>query len=228
MVKNIGFCRYIFYCLTILFFLTSCSQEVEKRDYDLVEETSEGTTYMVASWYGEKFHGRPTSSGEIYDMYGLTAAHKTLPFGTKLKILNPFNGKTIKVVINDRGPFIEGRELDLSYGAAKALGMLEVGVAKMKIDFMGRDLSYTKRALIKSDRGPYTIQVSAFSNRSNASRLKQTLDRSYKKVYIVPAVVNDKKIYRVRIGEYSQKEAALRTAEHLAEEGYATMVVTYE
>lgn len=89
---------------------------------------------MVASWYGPKYHGRQTASGEVFDMNGLTAAHKTLPFGTKLRVTYPGTSRSVVVKINDRGPFIRGRELDLSYGAAKEIGMVEQGVARVKIE----------------------------------------------------------------------------------------------
>ena len=88
---------------------------------------------LKASWYGPKFHGKFTANGEVYDQMALTAAHKYLSFGTLLKITNPKNGKSVIVRINDRGPYIEGRELDLSKGAAIELGILEKGVAKVKI-----------------------------------------------------------------------------------------------
>jgi len=88
---------------------------------------------LKASWYGPKFHGKFTANGEIYNQMALTAAHKKLSFGTLLKITNPKNGKSVIVRINDRGPYIEGRELDLSKGAAIELGMLEKGVARVKV-----------------------------------------------------------------------------------------------
>jgi rare lipoprotein A len=88
---------------------------------------------IKASWYGPRFHGKLTSNGEVYDQMALTAAHKSLSFGTLLKITNPKNGKSVIVRINDRGPYIEGRELDLSKGAAIELGILEKGVARVKV-----------------------------------------------------------------------------------------------
>ena len=88
---------------------------------------------LKASWYGPKFHGKNTANGEVYDQMALTAAHKYLSFGTLLKITNPKNGKSVIVRINDRGPYIEGRELDLSKGAAIELGILEKGVARVKV-----------------------------------------------------------------------------------------------
>ena len=88
---------------------------------------------LKASWYGPKFHGKFTANGEVYDQMALTAAHKFLSFGTLLKITNPKNGKSVIVRINDRGPYIEGRELDLSKGAAIELGILKKGVARVKV-----------------------------------------------------------------------------------------------
>ncbi len=88
----------------------------------------------VASWYGAQYHGRRTASGEVFDMNGRTAAHRTLPFGTRLKITHMKNHRSIVVKINDRGPFIRGREIDLSYGAASALGMVNEGLAKVRIE----------------------------------------------------------------------------------------------
>jgi rare lipoprotein A len=89
---------------------------------------------MKASWYGPKFHGKYTANGEVYDQMALTAAHKHLKFGTLLKVTNPKNGRSVVVRINDRGPYIEGRDLDLSKGAAIELGMMRKGVARLKIE----------------------------------------------------------------------------------------------
>lgn len=90
----------------------------------------------MASWYGKKYHGRPTSSGEIFDMYKLTAAHKELLLGTRVRITNLKNRKSVIVKVNDRGPFVKGRIIDLSYGAAKKIGMVEDGVARVRIEIV--------------------------------------------------------------------------------------------
>ncbi|OGU35985.1 MAG: hypothetical protein A2068_13320 [Ignavibacteria bacterium GWB2_35_6b] len=103
----------------------------EKRTFD-VDLINKGK--MVASWYGPKFHGNLTANGEVYDQMAMTAAHKTLPFGTILKLTNQKNGKIVLVRINDRGPFIQGRQLDLSKSAAAALGMIHKGVVKVKVE----------------------------------------------------------------------------------------------
>ena len=89
---------------------------------------------MTASWYGPRFHGKTTANGEIYNQMALTAAHKYLPFGTLLHVTNLKNGRSIIVRINDRGPYIEGRDLDLSKGTAKSLGILHKGVVKLKVE----------------------------------------------------------------------------------------------
>jgi len=110
-------------------FLYSCASP-HHSDYS----PDQGDTYAVASWYGKKFNGKRTASGERFDMYAMTCAHKTLPFGTKLRVTNPDNNKSVVVTVNDRGPFIPGRQLDLSYGAAKQIGIVKQGVERVKIE----------------------------------------------------------------------------------------------
>jgi len=88
---------------------------------------------MTASFYGEEFHGRLTSNGDVFDMYGLSAAHKSLPFGTILRVTYPKTNKSVDLVINDRGPFIPGRDIDLSYGAAAKIGLVVDGVGQVKV-----------------------------------------------------------------------------------------------
>ncbi len=90
----------------------------------------------MASWYGKKFNGRPTASGEIFDMYKLTAAHKKLPFGTRVRVTNLKNGKSVVVKVNDRGPFVRGRIIDLSYAAAKKIKMINDGVVKVRVEIV--------------------------------------------------------------------------------------------
>ena len=92
----------------------------------------------LASWYGEPHHGRPTASGEIFDMTRLTAAHRTLPLGTRLRVVNLENGRTVRVRVNDRGPYVDGRVLDLSREAARALDMVERGVVPVKLEILGQ------------------------------------------------------------------------------------------
>ncbi len=100
----------------------------------MVSDASARTVSGVASYYGARFHGRQTANGERFNMYALTAAHKTLPFGTKVKVTNPDNGRSVVVRINDRGPFHGNRTIDLSRGAAAKIGMVEKGVGKVKME----------------------------------------------------------------------------------------------
>jgi rare lipoprotein A len=104
-----------------------------KRPPELPADRTGRVETGLASWYGGKFHGRTTASGEVYDMYALTAAHKTLPFGTVVEVTNLENGRSLRVRINDRGPFVDGRIIDLSYAAAKRLDMVRDGVVRVKL-----------------------------------------------------------------------------------------------
>ncbi|NPV44196.1 MAG: septal ring lytic transglycosylase RlpA family protein [Firmicutes bacterium] len=99
-------------------------------------ETTNREFEAVASWYGPGFHGKRTASGEVYNQYELTAAHRTLPFGTRVRVTNTINNKSTVVRINDRGPYIPGRGLDISYGAAKEIGLLEAGITRVKIEIL--------------------------------------------------------------------------------------------
>lgn len=112
--------------------LISEKLELNPVNFSMVKFNEMGS--MKASWYGPGFHGKKTANGEVYDQMSLTAAHKSLKFGTLLKVTNPKNGKSVVVRINDRGPYIEGRDLDLSKAAAIELGLMKRGVARMKVE----------------------------------------------------------------------------------------------
>ncbi len=104
---------------------------------DAVFNTAEARSYSgKASWYGERFHGRQTASGERYNMNAMTAAHRTLPFGTRVRVTNKSNGRSVVVRINDRGPFVGGRVIDLSYAAARRVGMVNSGTAPVRVDVL--------------------------------------------------------------------------------------------
>ena len=122
--------------LVTVFILASCSS----ARYQTRGDTGSG----VATWYGQEFHGRTTASGERFNMYDLTCAHKELPFGSVLEVTNTANGRSVKCTVNDRGPFVSGRDLDLSYAAAKEIGLIGPGQAQVKITYLGRDTSYVK------------------------------------------------------------------------------------
>jgi rare lipoprotein A len=176
-----------------------------------------------ASWYGKDFHGRRTASGAVYDMYQLTAAHKTLPLGTAVMVTHLDNGKAVKVTINDRGPFVKGRIIDLSYAAAQALGMVEEGVARVRVEVFDKNAIPTS-----SSEGPFTIQIGAFIDRSNAVRLTEELQRAYKGVSITELKTPENTYYRVRLGSFRTREEAYQIASRLAQDGYAAFITRTE
>ncbi|RJR14539.1 MAG: septal ring lytic transglycosylase RlpA family protein [Nitrospiraceae bacterium] len=205
-----------------LVLLTSCASS-PPRDYEPGPEAR----YVTASWYGKDFHGRPTSSGERYDMHGFTAAHKTMKFGTRLRVTNPDTDKSVDVIVNDRGPFIWGRDLDLSYGAAREIGFVEKGVGEVRIEYLGRDIRYAKRVPFEPTvtSSYLTVQVGSFVEESNAMRLKQGLQFEYSNVFVTTVFLNGKTYHRVRIGEFSSYDSAYVFAQKLADEGYSTLIM---
>jgi len=144
-------------------------------------------------------------------MYDLTAAHKTLPLGTYVMVTNLENGKSVEVKINDRGPFIKGRIIDLSYAAAKALDMVNSGIAMIRMEITKKVENYTLQ---------YTLQVGSFKEKRNALSLKEELAMKYKDIYIVAAKTLDAEFYRVRLGHFNSRESAGKMAQRLAEDGY--------
>jgi rare lipoprotein A len=180
-----------------------------------------------ASWYGGKFHGRKTSNGEIYDMYAMTAAHKTLPLGTYIRVCNLENNRKIEVRINDRGPFVRGRILDLSYTAAKELGIVGPGTAEVEIVALGamdqpKQPGSTGRSYIPANyyQGNFTVQIGAFNELKNAQKLKQKLGQSYKNVYITIGYNGNGALYRVRVGRFSTLEQANTHEESMIQNGF--------
>ncbi|NOX25724.1 MAG: septal ring lytic transglycosylase RlpA family protein [Deltaproteobacteria bacterium] len=145
----------------------------------------------IASWYGRKFHGRKTSNGETYNMYAATAAHKTLPMNTHVLVENLTNGKRTIVRINDRGPFVRTRIIDMTYSGAAKLGMLRNGTARVRLTALGEAVR-TSRGGRRSERflpyqnfsrGDFFVQVGAFSRKANADRLKESLlSQGYKTI----------------------------------------------
>lgn len=184
--------------------------------------------YVTASWYGSEFHGRPTASGEIFNMHAMTAAHKELPFGTRLRVTNPDNNKAVVVTVNDRGPFVRGRDLDLSYRAAKEIGLTAKGVGRLWMEYIERDMLYVKDVTFApaASSGTLTIQVGSFLEKSNAHRLKMALELKYSDVYITTANIDGRRFYRVRIGEFTDRDSAYSFAQTLAFEGYNTFITT--
>ena len=175
----------------------------------------------IASWYGKKFHGRRTSSGQTYDMYKMTAAHKTLPLPTYVAVRNLSTGREIRVCVNDRGPFHSNRIIDLSYAAANKLGIARKGTGFVEVRAIGPG-SAPARGAAGSARGGVAgaifIQAGAFRVAANAERLRANLAAiSSTPVRVLRA---GDRLYRVRLGPLSGVEEADRLANALARFGY--------
>ena len=163
----------------------------------------------VASWYGRPYHGRLAANGEIYDMEKLTAAHRTLPFDTWLRVVNLGNGKTVEVRINDRGPFVEGRIIDLSHAAARAIDMIGSGIARVRIEVI-RTPEYVPP-------GVFGVQVGAFRNRANAERLCAEMQSRYGSGRLVQRA-DSPDLWRVLVGSEATEEGANSLAARIRRE----------
>jgi rare lipoprotein A len=198
-----------------------------KRYYPLSSSTG-FVQRGLASWYGSKFHGRLTANGERYNMYDRTAAHKTLPFDTYVQVTNIRNGKKTIVRINDRGPFVRGRIIDLTYTAARDLDMAEDGVVSVQVKALGyarskHEAGRLVREYVKPSSyqmGEFTIQVGAFAEKKNAQRLHASLNRRYRDTTINIFDQGTQKFYRVRVGQYSRLDQAEAAAKRLQEQGF--------
>lgn len=164
----------------------------------------------VASWYGKKFHGRKTSSGEVYDMHKLTAAHKHLPLPTSVRVTNLDNNRSVVVRVNDRGPFHDNRVLDVSFAAAQELGMVDQGTAFVSIEAVGGNTGATTRANAGGDDEMLLyIQVGAFAKAPNARKLFEQLSKKLSNFVRIRAVnIDNRSIYRVQIGPIATVEFA--------------------
>jgi rare lipoprotein A len=169
-----------------------------------------------ASWYGVPFHGRHASNGEIYDMYKLTAAHRTLPFETMVRVTNLSNGKSTVVRITDRGPFVDNRIIDLSLAAAREVDSVGAGVVPVRVEVLGG---------VDPTAGFFTVQVGAFRDRANAEHLRERLSATYSPIFIQQYDSPDGVFYRVRVGKISGEDAAHQFGEQLhGREGFAPLV----
>ncbi|MBW1667462.1 MAG: septal ring lytic transglycosylase RlpA family protein [Deltaproteobacteria bacterium] len=185
--------------------------------------------YGRASWYGRKFHGRLTASGEVYNMHALTAAHKTLPLGTVVRVVNLTNGKSAVVRVNDRGPFVKNRIIDLSYAAAKKIGLVGPGVAEVKITGLGKQVGLTRSggtltplvAVPNFTQGVFAIQVGAFLEKGNALHLAERLRAIYD--YVDVSIYIDEsrtKLYRVRVSRAKSLTSAAQIEQKLEDMGF--------
>ena len=175
----------------------------------------------IASWYGPGFHGKPTASGVIYDQNDLTAAHQTLPLGTRVMVTNLENGRSTELLINDRGPFAKGRIIDLSFAAGEALGMITPGTIPVRLEVM--EAPYKLQAIPASL--DYTLQLGSFSQLQNAQQLRERLSKSFPEVAIIPLQLKELTYYRVQLGNFSNRAAAEEQARQLTQGGFSVIVM---
>ena len=179
----------------------------------------------VASWYGHPYHGRRAANGEIYDMDQLTAAHRTLAFGTWVRVHNLENGKNVEVRITDRGPFVDGRIIDLSRAAAQAIDMIGPGTARVRLRIIAAPASNPMSSERSGER--YAIQAGSFLDRNRAVQLSESLSRGFAKVRVVPRP-GDPPMWRVLVGEETSRESADRTAGQVRRATGSALVVLIE
>lgn len=188
----------------------------------------------LASWYGKDFHGKKTANGEVYDMYAMTAAHKTLPLGTWVRVENKVNDKKVTLRINDRGPFVAGRIIDLSYTAAQKLDIVGPGTAPVQVIALGapgpNEPDDDPSTFIPVDyySGNFVIQIGAFKQRENAENLKLALYDEYDNAHLVPFQLGTDTFYRVRIGKFLNLDEAKAFEKQIASKGFPQAFVVAE
>ena len=230
------FCRIVFCCVLLVGCATTGNVQYKTN---LKPYTINGKTYYpmasakgfsetgTASWYGPKFHGKKTACGERYNQYAMTAAHKTLPFGTRVRVVNLDNNKTTTVVINDRGPFVSGRIIDLSRAAANKIDMLKTGTARVRIESLDSGGARTSGSVPStsagvSNAGKYYVQVGAFSVQDNANVASKKLHQlGYSSVLKKDTNGN----YVVLAGSYSNRQKAERERNTLRQSFSGAFVV---
>lgn len=210
--------RYLLPLVAISLFISSCGttsrmgKEPSKKELSAAAgaKIEEG----IASWYGPNFHGKLTANGEKYDMYELTAAHRTLPFNTVVKVENLDNGQSVKVRINDRGPYAKNRIIDLSKKAAKKIGMLGPGTAHVALFLMKGNLGNIRTTNLKVPT--YTVQLASFDNKTQAFKHS----RKIRGARVEKAQIDGKTFYRVYYGNFVDKNEARAQKQKLERRGF--------
>lgn len=176
----------------------------------------------VASWYGPNFHGKLTANGETYNMHGLTAAHRTLPFDTIVKVKNLDNGQSVEVRINDRGPYAKDRIIDLSKEAARKIDMLNSGTARVELILMQGDLENSRTTNLKIPT--YTVQLASYKTEEQAFAHSQQIRGSR----VEEIKMSQDTVYRVYYGIYQDKNKARKKQQELTRMGYRGYVKQIE
>lgn len=211
--------------------------QIRGRWYHPAEQPNYQETGL-ASWYGDAFHGRPTATGEIFDMNAMTAAHKTLPLPGLVEVTNLANGRTVILRVNDRGPFVDGRIIDLSRGAASELGLLNQGVGEVRVRYLGpaprgggtgaEPRAYAEaRPQIQppqppqsspaSRQGDFWVQAGAFADERGAHRTARRLGES---ATVQPVESDGRRLYRVVVGPWPDADAAEQARLAVAARGF--------
>lgn len=190
--------------------------------YEVMKDSTGFKQRGQASWYGKKFHGHLTSNGETYDMYSMTAAHKTLPLPSYVKVTNLDNGKTVVVRVNDRGPFHSSRIIDLSYAAAYKLDVIKTGTANVEIEAIITSKEQTTKSSGQTITGDEVIQVIASNNLMRARTLSSDIGQ---KLSVESFVDSDKKSHRVLLGPFDDDFAMQQALEQVKTLGYNTAFI---
>ncbi len=217
--------------LLLCFLFQGCMHRQSHFDYSLPKhsrliKSQEG----IASWYGKDFHGKKTSSGDIYDMHKLTAAHKELPLGTRVRVTNLENRRQVDVLINDRGPFVRGRIIDLSYAAAKALDMVDQGTALVRITLLSPPTATPPGG--KGASSPtisyYGIQAGSFTKQGNARELYEKLQAFTQDVFMQTTSCGGRTCYQVRVGWFVNRRQAEELAQQLKNKGFEVIIISQD
>jgi rare lipoprotein A len=182
----------------------------------------------LASWYGAEEHGGPTSNGETFDMYRPTAAHKTLPLGCLIKVTNKVNGKSTVVRVNDRGPFVAGRIVDLSFRGAQALDMVGRGVTPVTLEVVGSASPAPSLPASPVNAATYTLQVAAFSDREKARLISERLEKELEYSAVRRVETERGSVYRVHAGKFRSRSDAEAARSSLARNGYPDTFIVAE
>lgn len=193
------------------------SYDLKGRTYFVLPTSKGFVSEGLASWYGPGFHGHETANGEIYDMHGLSAAHKTLPIPCKVRVTNLGNGKQIDLRINDRGPYYHDREIDLSLGAAKALDMDKLGTAKVKVEAIDNNE--------EPDR--YYVQVSAYRKTDRAMAIAEAFRKRLERDRIAALLVEGREYYTLEVGPMASIEEISAVKDKLGRFGIKELFYTH-
>lgn len=216
---------WVRFAVLIMFFAAGCfpfsgSPRWESRDFQRPRST-DTVQYGKASWYGDKEHGRKSASGEVFNRYAYTAAHKELPFGTVVRVTNRENGRKVKVRINDRGPYVGGRVIDLSYAAAKSIGLIRSGVAEVKIEVLSTPSERSESLFVSL----YTVQAGSFRSKASANELRRKLSRvTDDEVRVESFAFEGDTYYRVRVGRFKKRKDAEKLRVVLRKRGYSARI----